>query len=156
MPSTPPEPVSPASGTEQHDPPGADEGTAIVEFALVGVILLVPIMIFVGVLAQAQAAAFAAVAAAQQGAQVLASQPAGEVSVAQVETAATLPAADQGFDDGALRVTVSCSDGACQEPGATATVNAEVTVALPQIPFLGIMDIARMEHSSMVVIGRYA
>lgn len=156
MPSTPLDPVLLPSGTEHDGPPRVDEGTAIVEFALVGVILLVPIMIFVGVLAQAQAAAFAAVAAAQQGAQVLASQPAGEISTAQVETAATLPAADQGFDDGALQVSVSCSDGACQEPGATATVSAEVTVALPQIPFLGIMDIARMEHSSMVVIGRYA
>ena len=72
MPSTGPEAAS--SGHED------DEGSAVVEFLLVGVVLLVPILIFVGVLAQAQAAAFAAVAAAQQGSQVLASQPAGEVS----------------------------------------------------------------------------
>lgn len=156
MPSTPHEPAPASSGTEQDGRGDADEGSAIVEFALAGVILLVPIMIFVGVLAQAQAAAFAAVAAAQQGSQVLASQPAGEVSAAQVETVAALPAADQGFDDGELVVTVSCSDGACEQPGATATVTAQVTVALPRIPFLGTMDIARMEHTSTVVIGRYS
>lgn len=133
-----------------------DDGSAVVEFILVGVVLLVPILIFVGVLAQAQAAAFAAVAAAQQGAQVLATQPAGEVATAQVQTAAMLPATDQGFDDGEVVVSVTCSDGSCQEAGATATVTAVATIELPRIPFVGTMSIAQMEHSSTVVIGRYS
>lgn len=148
MPSTGPE----ATSTDLED----DEGSAVVEFLLVGVVLLVPILIFVGVLAQAQAAAFAAVAAAQQGSQVLASQPAGEVSTAQVQAAAALPAADQGFDDGEVAVSVVCSDGACQEAGATATVTAVATIRLPRIPFVGTMELAQMEHSSTVMIGRYA
>lgn len=148
MPSTGPEAAS--SGHED------DEGSAVVEFLLVGVVLLVPILIFVGVLAQAQAAAFAAVAAAQQGSQVLASQPAGEVSTGQVKSAAALPAADQGFDDGEIEVTVTCSDGTCEEAGATATVTAVATVRLPRIPFVGMAEIVQMEHSSTVVIGRYS
>lgn len=148
MPSTGPE----ARGADRGD----DEGSAVVEFLLVGVVLLVPILIFVGVLAQAQAAAFAAVAAAQQGSQVLATQPAGEVSTAQVQAAAALPAADQGFDDGEVAVSVTCSDGACEEAGATATVTAVATIRLPRIPFVGTVEVAQMEHSSTVVIGRYA
>ena len=148
MPSTGPEAAS--DGSED------DEGSAIVEFLLVGVVLLVPILIFVGVLAQAQAAAFAAVAAAQQGSQVLATQPAGEVSTAQVQAAAALPAADQGFDHGEVAVSVTCSDGACEEAGATATVTAVATIRLPRIPFVGTVEVAQMEHSSTVVIGRYA
>lgn len=148
MPSTGPEAAS--SGHED------DEGSAVVEFLLVGVVLLVPILIFVGVLAQAQAAAFAAVAAAQQGSQVLASQPAGEVSTGQVKSAAALPAADQGFDDGEIEVTVTCSDGTCEEAGATATVTAVATVRLPRIPFVGMAEIVQMEHSSTVVVGRYS
>lgn len=148
MPSTGPDAVD---GTTAQD-----EGSAMVEFVLVAVVLLVPILIFVGVLAQAQAAAFAAVAAAQQGSQVLASQPAGEVSTAQVQAAAALPAGDQGFDDGEVAVTVECSDGACQEAGATATVTAVATIRLPRIPFVGTMEVAQMEHSSTVVIGRYS
>lgn len=148
MPSTGPEAAS--SGHED------DEGSAVVEFLLVGVVLLVPILIFVGVLAQAQAAAFAAVAAAQQGSQVLASQPAGEVSTGQVKSAAALPAADQGFDDGEIEVSVTCSDGTCEEAGATATVTAVATVRLPRIPFVGMAEIVQMEHSSTVVVGRYS
>lgn len=148
MPSTGPEAAS--SGHED------DEGSAVVEFLLVGVVLLVPILIFVGVLAQAQAAAFAAVAAAQQGSQVLASQPAGKVSTGQVQSAAALPAADQGFDDGEIEVTVTCSDGTCEEAGATATVTAVATVRLPRIPFVGMAEIVQMEHSSTVVVGRYS
>lgn len=148
MPSTGPE----ARGADRGD----DEGSAVVEFLLVGVVLLVPILIFVGVLAQAQAAAFAAVAAAQQGSQVLASQPAGEVSTGQVQSAAALPAADQGFDDGEIEVSVTCSDGTCEEAGATATVTAVATVRLPRIPFVGMAEIVQMEHSSTVVVGRYS
>ncbi|WP_431791810.1 hypothetical protein [Kocuria palustris] len=148
MPSTGPEAAS--SGHED------DEGSAVVEFLLVGVVLLVPILIFVGVLAQAQAAAFAAVAAAQQGSQVLASQPAGGVSTGQVQSAAALPAADQGFDDGEIEVSVTCSDGTCEEAGATATVTAVATVRLPRIPFVGMAEIVQMEHSSTVVVGRYS
>ncbi|WP_144792131.1 hypothetical protein [Kocuria palustris] len=149
----------PSTGRDGSDRPcreEADDGSAIVEFILLGAILLVPILIFVGVLAQAQAAAFAAVSAAQQGAQVLATQPAGEVTTAQVQAAAALPAADQGFDDGEVTVSVTCSDGACQKPGATATVTAAATVELPRIPFVGTVGIAEMEHSSTIVIGRYS
>ena len=99
---------------------------------------------------------FAAVAAAQQGSQVLASQPAGEVSTGQVQSAAALPAADQGFDDGEIEVSVTCSDGTCEEAGATATVTAVATVRLPRIPFVGMAEIVQMEHSSTVVVGRYS
>lgn len=149
-------PWTPRSAPDQSSAEDPDEGSAIVEFALAGVVLLVPIMIFVGVLAQAQAAAFAAVASAQQGAQLLAAAEPGEVTTAQVQAAAALPAADQGLGDGEIVVTVTCSDGACAEPGAVATVTAVSIVDLPSIPFIGTVDVARMEHSTTVVVGRYS
>ncbi|MDO4254169.1 MAG: hypothetical protein Q4C81_03340 [Kocuria sp.] len=133
-----------------------DEGSAMVEFSVLSVILLVPIVIFVAVLAQAQAASFAAVAAAQQGSQMIASMPADQVDLDTVYTAARLPAMDQGLAAEEIEIHVTCSDGSCQQPGAAATVTATTTVQLPRIPLLGTFRVARMEHSSTVVVGRYA
>lgn len=128
----------------------------MVEFSVLSVILLVPIVIFVGVLAQAQAASFAAVAAAQQGSQVIANVPAEDLDLTTVETAARLPATDQGLAPEEVEIRISCSDGACSEPGAVATVTAVTTVQLPRIPLLGTFRVAQMQHSSTVVVGRYA
>lgn len=140
----------PAAGT---DP---DDGSALVEFSVLSVILLVPIVIFVAVLAQAQAASFAAVAAAQQGSQVLATVPAEDLDLSHVEAAARLPATDQGLAPHNVEIRITCSDGACSEAGAVATVTAVTTVELPRIPLLGTFRVAQMEHSSTVVVGRYA
>lgn len=133
-----------------------DTGSALVEFSVLSVILLVPIVIFVAVLAQAQAASFAAVAAAQQGSQVIANVPAEDLDLGVVESAARLPAPDQGLAPSEIEIHISCSDGTCNEPGAVATVTAVTTVDLPRIPLLGTYRVARMEHSSTVVVGRYA
>ncbi|MDO5619608.1 hypothetical protein [Kocuria sp.] len=137
-----------------HD--NADDGSALVEFSALSVILLVPLVIFVAVLAQAQAASFAAVAAAQQGSQVIANVPADELDLAAVESAARLPAMDQGLAPEEIEIRVSCSDGTCQDAGAVATVTAVTTVELPRIPLLGTFRVAQMEHTSTVVVGRYA
>lgn len=154
MPWTPRDlPVDSAKPVREFNP---DEGSALVEFSVLSVILLVPIVIFVAVLAQAQAASFAAVAAAQQGSQVIASVPAEELNLASVEAAARLPASDQGLSTDEVEIRISCSDGTCQESGAVATVTAVTTVELPRIPLLGTFRVVQMEHSSTVVVGRYA
>lgn len=153
-------PWTPHDGAEalanRQPSPDPDEGSALVEFSVLSVILLVPIVIFVAVLAQAQAASFAAVAAAQQGSQVIANVPAEELNLASVEAAARLPAADQGLSADEVEIRINCSDGACQESGAVATVTAVTTVELPRIPLLGTFRVVQMEHSSTVVVGRYA
>ncbi|KAA9395606.1 hypothetical protein FCK90_00845 [Kocuria coralli] len=142
------------TGLDDGDDP--DGGSAMVEFSVLAVVLLVPILVFVGVLAQAQAASFAAVSAAQQGTQVIAQTPPEELSLSQVESAARLPPDDHGIAAEDVDITVTCADGACTEAGAVATVTAVVSVELPSIPFIGALRIAQMEHSSTVVVGRYA
>lgn len=141
---------------ENHGCCSADEGSAVVEFSVLSVILLVPIVIFVVVLAQAQAASFAAVAAAQQGSQIMAHVPADQLNLYDVQAAAEVPALDQGLSADEVEIHIVCSDGTCQEPGATATVTAATTVHLPRIPLVGTIRVVHMEHSSTVVVGRYA
>lgn len=144
-------------GTRLVVTPGdPDAGSALVEFSVLSVILLVPIVIFVAVLAQAQAASFAAVAAAQQGSQVIASVPAEDLDLAAVESAARLPATDQGLSSDEVEIRITCSDGTCRESGAVATVTAVTTVELPRIPLLRTVRVVQMQHSATVVVGRYS
>ena len=134
---------------------GGDEGSAVVEFVALGTLLLVPVVYFVLAVAQVQAGAFGVVAAAQQASQVLARAEPGALSDTGLSAAAQLAAADQGFAPDRLALRLECSDGACAEPGAVATVHATLEVPLPLVPGFTDLDVAVLTSSATVVIGRY-
>lgn len=134
---------------------GGDEGSAVVEFVALGTLLLVPVVYFVLAVAQVQAGAFGVVAAAQQASQVLARAEPGTLSDAGLGAVAQLAASDQGFDTDRLAIRLECSDGACTEPGAVATVHATLEVPLPLVPGFTDLDVAVLTSSATVVIGRY-
>jgi hypothetical protein len=134
---------------------GGDEGSAVVEFVALGTLLLVPVVYFVLAVAQVQAGAFGVVAAAQQASQVLARAEPGALSDTGLTAAAQLAAADQGFAPDRLALRLECSDGACAEPGAVATVHATLEVPLPLVPGFTDLDVAVLTSSATVVIGRY-
>lgn len=136
-------------------PAGGDEGSAVVEFVALGTLLLVPVVYFVLAVAQVQAGAFGVVAAAQQASQVLARAEPGALSDTGLTAAAQLAAADQGFAPDRLALRLECSDGACAEPGAVATVHATLEVPLPLVPGFTDLDVAVLTSSATVVIGRY-
>ncbi len=136
-------------------PAGGDEGSAVVEFVALGTLLLVPVVYFVLAVAQIQAGAFGVVAAAQQASQVLARAEPGALSDTGLTAAAQLAAADQGFASDRLALRLECSDGACAEPGAVATVHATLEVPLPLVPGFTDLDVAVLTSSATVVIGRY-
>ena len=71
-----------------------DEGSAAVEFLVVGVLLLVPIAYLVLTLGRVQAATFAAESGAREASRVLATTADGETLA---ETSVVLALADQGF-----------------------------------------------------------
>ncbi|WP_255396209.1 hypothetical protein [Kocuria sp. CNJ-770] len=135
--------------------PAEDEGSAVVEFVALGTLLLVPVVYFVLTVAQVQAGAFAVVAAAHQGSQVLAGAEPGELAAADLSAAAQLAAADQGFGPEQLAVRLECSDGSCTGPGAVATVHTTLEVPLPLVPGFTDLEVAVLTSSATVVPGRY-
>lgn len=147
-------PAAPVSGAA-GPPRDGDEGSAVVEFVALGTLLLVPVIYFVLAVAQVQAGAFAVVAAAQQASQVLARAEPGGLSGSGLTAAAQLAATDQGFAPDRLAVRLECSDGACAEPGAVATVHTSLEVPLPLVPGFTDLDVAVLTSSATVVIGRY-
>lgn len=111
-----------------------DEGSAVVEFLGVALVLLVPIVYLVLVLGRVQAATFAIDGAAREAARAIVTADDAEDAAARAVAAVGLALGDQGVDVDPAAVTVVSCDGECLAPGSTVTVQVAVDVALPGIP----------------------
>jgi len=122
-----------------------DEGSAVVEFIFLAVLLMVPIVYLVVSLAAVQSGAFAAEAVARDasraavvggvdalrdGASVTSAERAARERAASV-SAVTL--ADFRIDPPDAHVNLACSTDPCLTPGSDITVDVTVTVELPVI-----------------------
>lgn len=109
-----------------------DRGSAVVEFLGAALLLLIPLVYLVLALAQVQAGAFAAEAAAREAARILAGGPPAS---AQAARAVELAFADQRLPVAADDVlTVTCESARCDEPGARLRVEVTAAVPLPLVP----------------------
>ncbi|WP_372594089.1 pilus assembly protein [Actinotalea sp.] len=123
--------------------PQGDEGSAVVEFLAVTLILLVPLVYLVLTLGRLQAAAFAVDGAAREAVRAVTSAagassdaapsdraPAGARAVAAVGIAL----GDQGIrTDPAGVLELSCGTD-CSTPGSTVTATIRLAVDLPLVP----------------------
>ncbi len=112
-----------------------DEGTAVVEFLVLGVLLLVPVVYLVLTLGRIQAASFAADGAAREAARAYVT--AGDDSHARLRALAAvrLGLLDQGFDaDPQQALLVSCGQIPCLAPEGRVSVTVTVDVVLPGVP----------------------
>lgn len=113
-----------------------DRGSATIEFATIGVLLLVPLVYVVIVLGRVQAAAFAADSSARAAGRAFVTAPNDDDAHRRAEAAVRLGLLDQGFTDprdGDLGV--ECANRqACLSPGAEVLIRVEVRVILPGVP----------------------
>ncbi|HZI95997.1 MAG TPA: peptidase T4 [Actinomycetales bacterium] len=139
---------------------GRDDGSAVVEFVTLGVLLLVPVVYLVLTLGRIQAAAFAAEGAAREAGRAFVTAP-DETSAAQrVRAAVLLAARDQGFDevDPADAVDIQCSTVPCLQPESRVVVRVEIEAVLPGVPaFIDAVVPTRVTVSaeSVAVVGRF-
>ena len=112
----------------------AEAGSAVVEFVVVAVALLIPIAYLVPAAAAVQSAAFASTQAVREAGRAF-STAATEVDGRQrALAAARLAFSDHGLvlPPGSLRVT--CPEGPCLTPGSVVAVDLAWSVALPWLP----------------------
>jgi hypothetical protein len=111
-----------------------DRGSAVVEFLVIGVVVLVPIAYLVQAVMAVQAADLATATAAREAARAFSSAVTPAEGQARARAAARLAFADQDLQvpDQALRL--SCVDGPCLAPGSAVLVAVDWTVPLPWLP----------------------
>ena len=133
-----------------------EEGSALVEFIFLGLVLLVPVIYLIVAAGQVQGAAFAAVGAAESAAKVYADAEDPEAGERRARVAAELAFTDFGFHPEEMLLDISCS-AQCLSPGSTVTALVSFDVPLPLNPGLPGMDFApvSVDSSSTQIVERY-
>lgn len=110
-----------------------ENGTAIIEFVFLSIVLLIPLVYLVLSLGRLQAGSYAVAAAAREAGRAFVTAEGSEGAMARAEAAAAIAFEDQGFGDEG-RIEISCSSTPCLTPEARVSVQARVRVPLPLVP----------------------
>ncbi|WP_457950648.1 hypothetical protein ACTAQI_08860 [Pseudarthrobacter sp. alpha12b] len=132
-----------------------EQGSAVVEFTLLALLLMVPLVYFVITVGQIQGGSFAVVGAADQAAKVYVAQPDASTAEAAAEKAVALALSDFGHQADRASMTTTCNPADCQAAGSTVTVTVNLSVPLPFIPFAEGLSATEVEASSTQLVGRY-
>jgi Flp pilus assembly protein TadG len=138
--------------------PGGEQGNALVEFVVLEVVLLVPLVYLVMTLARVQAGAFAAANAAREAGRAYVTAQTQESAVRRAEAAARIAFEDQGFSTGDARVRVTCDRSPCLRPDARVEVLGEVRVPLPLVPAFvrsAVPAVVTLRASHISVVDRF-
>lgn len=143
------------AGSDGND--GSEEGSAVVEFTFLALLLMVPLVYFIVTIGQLQGGAFAVVGAADQAAKVFVAQGDADRARTAAEQAAALTLADYGHPAENATVTVSCDRADCMSAGATVTVTVNLSVPLPMVPFGDALrlDAGHLDASASQIVGRF-
>jgi hypothetical protein len=112
---------------------GRDEGTAVVEFVVLGVLVTIPIFYLVVTLARLHAGAYAVSLASREAGRTFVTAPSEASAPGRAQSAARIAFEDQGFG-GQGSVAVSCAASPCLTRDAQVRTRASLAVELPFIP----------------------
>jgi Flp pilus assembly protein TadG len=111
-----------------------DRGAALLEFVVLGVCLLLPLVYVVLAVMKVQAASFGVTEAARQAGRAFAQADTAANGSDRAYIAARLALRDQGVSGDKAQVSINCGTGRCLSPGSSATVHVATRIALPFVP----------------------
>ncbi len=135
-----------------------ETGSAVVEFVVLGVLLLVPLIYLTLMVARVQAGSYAATQAAREAGRAFVTAPSQDSTESRAVAAAAIAFADQGFGESDSDLAIACSVTPCLTPEARVQVTATVRVPLPLIPAFA-RDVIPLEvpidATHVVVVDRF-
>ncbi|KQN95244.1 hypothetical protein [Arthrobacter sp. Leaf69] len=134
-----------------------EQGSAVVEFTFLSLLLMVPLVYFIITMGQLQGGSFAVVGAADQAAKVFVAQPDAAGGRAAAEQAVLVALADHGHPAANARVETSCAPADCMAAGSAVTVTVHLTVPLPFVPFSEALHLnaGQLSASATQLVGRF-
>ncbi|MGR0159528.1 hypothetical protein [Paenarthrobacter nitroguajacolicus] len=137
--------------------PEKQEGSAVVEFTFLALLLMVPVVYFVVTVGQIQGGSFAVVGAADQAAKVFVTQRDPSSARLAAERSVLLALKDHGHSPEQASITIQCDGGSCLSAGTTVTVTVRLNVSLPLMPFGDSMrmNASRLSASASQLVGRH-
>ena len=113
---------------------GEDAGTAVVEFVLLAVLLLVPMVYVVLVVFRLQSSAYALAAATRAAGRAFITAPGTDVAQERSVAAAAVAMRDHGVPFALEDLQIDCHPSCQLTPGTAVTVRMATEVALPLLP----------------------
>lgn len=110
-----------------------EQGTAVVEFVVLAVLLLIPLTYLVMMLARVQAGSYAVSQAAREAGRAYVTADDGDRAAGRAEAAARIAFLDHSFEDSG-RLTIACDGTPCLRPDGQVETTATVRVPLPLVP----------------------
>lgn len=152
-----PDPTRPAVAAPGVAGTNPEQGSAVVEFTFLALLLMVPVVYFVITLGQLQGGSFAVAGAADQAAKVFVAQADAGAGRAAAEQAVQLALADYGQPAGNATLETACSSPDCTAAGSAVTVTVRLTVPLPFVPFGEALrlDAGHLSATSTQIVGRF-
>ncbi|QIG40348.1 TadE family protein [Microbacterium sp. 4R-513] len=130
------------------EPPAVDDperGSAPLEFILVGLLMLVPLVYLVVALGLIQGQALGAEAGARHVARAISTADGADEARGRADRILAAVIEEYAMDEASVDLSLTCvpAGAPCPEPGATLIVTLRTRVALPLIPpVLGLDDLA--------------
>ncbi len=113
--------------------PRDERGTAVVEFVVLAVLMLIPLIYLVMMMARLQAGSFAVSQAAREAGRAYVTAESGEAAPGRAQAAARIAFLDHSFEDNG-RLSIACDGSPCLRPDGRVETTATVRVPLPLIP----------------------
>jgi len=135
---------------------GREEGSAVLEFIFLSVLLMIPVAYLVLTVGAIQSGAYAVVGAADQAAKVFVLHDDEATARQAAEQAVALAVTDMGLETGQATVDISC-DGGCLTPGTHVRVHVSLRVHLPVVAAIPGMnlDAATVDSWAVQKVGRF-
>lgn len=113
-----------------------EEGTALIEFSWLAILLLVPLVYLIVALFDAQRAAYGVTAATRAAGRAYVLSPDLATAQARAYEAAAVALRDQGLhlSPGELVITCQPTPESCLQPGSSVLVELDLNVDLPLMP----------------------
>ena len=134
-----------------------EQGSAVIEFVFLSMLLMVPLVYFIITVGQIQGGTFAVVGAADQAAKVYVAQPDAASGRAAAEQAVLLALADYGQPAENASIETRCEPADCLAPGSAVTVTVHLAVPLPFVPFNDALHLnaSQLSASATQLVGRF-
>lgn len=113
-----------------------DDGSAMVEFTWLALLLLVPLVYVMLAAFEVQRTAYAVTNAAREAGRAFVTAPSLAQAYARADAAVELAMIDQGAPLDTVTSTITCGSDPCLTPGGRVTVVVEAQVPLPFVPDL--------------------
>lgn len=136
-----------------------ERGSGLVEFAWLGIILLLPLVWILLSVFTVQRGAFAVSGAARAAGRAYVLAPSDDLGAARARAAAQQVLADQGLADAPLDIAVSCSPypHACHSGTSVVTITVASSVRIPVLPLIlgGGSPRFALDATQVVPVGHY-